>query len=139
MSLVEINWYPDHRELRKFGVISLVASVLIALLLYMLKGLGFQWLALICGIGLIIFVSSIICFKATRIIYLGLVLVTLPIGLVVSFLLLSTFYFLLLTPLGLIFRLTGRDVLCRKFDPKAKSYWVSRRPPDSIDRYFHQF
>jgi len=139
MSLVEINWNPNHKELCKFGMISLIASVLIALLLYMLKGLGFQWLAIICGIGLIIFISSIICFKATRIIYLGFILVTLPIGLVISFTLLAIFYFLLLTPLGLIFRLIGRDVLGRRFDSKSESYWIPRRPPDSLDRYFHQF
>ena len=139
MSLVEVNWNPEHKELRKFGLISLIASGLIALLLYVLKGPGFYWLAIICGIGLIIFVSSFICLKATRIIYLGLILVTLPIGFVVSFLLLSIFYFLLLTPLGLIFRIIGRDALNRKLDTKAESYWVPRQPPDILDRYFHQF
>lgn len=139
MSLIEVNWNPNPKELRKFGFISLVASALISLLLFLLKGLGFQWLAIICGIGLIIFVSSIISFKATRIIDLGLILVTLPIGFVVSFALLAIFYFLLLTPLGLLFRLMGRDVLGRKFDSTVESYWVIRRPPDSLDRYFHQF
>jgi hypothetical protein len=139
MLLVEINWNPKHKELRKFGIVSLIASAIIALLLYLLKGAGFQWSAIICGIGLIIFVSSIISFRTTRMIYLALILVTMPIGLVVSFLLLSIFYFLLLTPLGLIFRLIGRDVLCRKFDSTAESYWVPRRLPESLDRYFHQF
>jgi hypothetical protein len=139
MSLIEINWNPNHKELRKFGIISLIASVLIALLLYMLRGIGFQWLAIICGIGLIIFVSSIISFKATRIICLGLILVTMPIGFVVSFLLLAIFYFLLLTPLGLIFRLMGRDALGRRFDSTIESYWSPRRSPDDLDRYFHQF
>ena len=139
MSLVEINWNPEHKELRRFGLISLIASVLIALLLYVLKRPGFYWLAMICGIGFIIFVSSIISFKAARVIYLGFILVTMPIGFAVSFLLLSIFYFLLLTPLGLIFRLMGRDALCRKFDSTMESYWIRRRPPDSLDRYFHQF
>jgi hypothetical protein len=139
MSLIEINRNPTYRELRKFGIFSVIASAIIALLLYLLKGLGFQWLAILCGIGLIIFVSSIISFKVTRIIYLGLILVTMPIGFVVSFLLMAIFYFLLLMPLGLIFRLIGRDVLGRKFDSTAKSYWVPRRPPESLERYFHQF
>ena len=129
MSLIEINWNPNHKELHKFGIISLIASVLIALLLYVLKGLGIQWMAVIFFVGFIIFVSSMISLKVTRGIYLGLILVTMPIGLVVSFTLMATFYFLLLTPLGLLFRLMGRDSLGRKFDSNTNSYWISRRPP----------
>ena len=139
MSLIEINWNPEHKELRKFGIISVIASVLIALLLYLLKGPGIRWMAIIIAAGLFIFLSSMISFKLTRVIYLGLILVTMPIGLVVSFTLLAIFYFLLLTPLGLIFRLMGRDALGRKFDSTIESYWAPRRPPDNLDRYFHQF
>jgi hypothetical protein len=139
MSLIKINWYPGPKELRNFGTISLIASTLIAILLYVLKGLGIQWTAIIFAIGFIIFLSSVISVKLTRMIYLGLILVTLPIGLAVSFTLLAAFYFLLLAPLGLFFRLIGRDPLRRKFDSTADSYWLTRRPPDKLDRYFHQF
>ena len=139
MSLIEINWSPSRKQLRKFGIISLIASVLISLLLYVLKGLGIQWAAIIFFVGLVIFLSSLISFKLTRGIYLGLIVVTMPIGWMVSFTLLAIFYFLLLTPVGLLFRLMGRDVLGRKFDSAADSYWLIRRPPDSLDRYFHQF
>ncbi len=139
MSLVEINWYPKRKELRNFGIIALIASAVISLLLYMLKGLEVQWVLIICGVGFIIFLSSIISAKLSRIIYLGLTLVTLPIGWIISFILLAVFYFLLIMPIGFIFRLMGRDQLCRKFDSGVDSYWLPRRPPDSNDRYFHQF
>jgi hypothetical protein len=52
---------------------------------------------------------------------------------------LAAFYFLLLAPLGLFFRLIGRDPLCRKFDSNANSYWLSRQPPKGPEQYFHQF
>ena len=139
MSLMKINWSPNHKELRKFGIISLIASALIALLLYVPRGLGIQWAAAICFVGLVIFISSMISLKVTRGIYLGLILLTMPIGLVVSFTLMAIFYFLLLTPLGLIFRLIGRDSLGSKFDSNTNSYWIVRRPPENLDRYFHQF
>jgi hypothetical protein len=64
---------------------------------------------------------------------------TLPIGLVVSFVMLGLFYFLLITPLGLVFRLLGRDPLHRRFDPKAETYWVEHQPADRPERYFQQF
>lgn len=139
MSMIEINWHPKRKELRNFGIIALIALALISLLLYLLKGLGIQWIAILNSLGLTIFLSSIISAKLTRMIYLGLTLVTLPIGWVVSFLLLAIFYFLLITPLALIFRMAGRDSLNRTFDSTTDSYWLRRTGPDKMDRYFHQF
>ncbi|MDD5327725.1 MAG: hypothetical protein PHY02_07925 [Phycisphaerae bacterium] len=139
MSLVEINWNPNRKDLRGFAIAALVASAVVSLLLYVFKGLAVQWGVIIFAVGFIVFLSSFICPKITRMVYLGLILVTFPIGYVISFILLATFYFLLLMPLGLFFRLIGRDALCRKFDLNAKSYWLSRQSPKKLDRYFHQF
>jgi hypothetical protein len=139
MSMIEINWRPGRKELRNFATVALIASVIVSLLLYVLKGLAVQWVTLILAAGFITFLSSFICLKITRIIYLGLILLTFPIGYAVSFILLAAFYFLLLTPLSLFFRLIGRDILCRKFDSNAESYWLSRQPPKNLDNYFHQF
>lgn len=139
MALIEINWHPSRKELRNFGVISLIASVVLSLLLYTFKGLGIQWVVFVVGAGLIIFLSGMISVTLTRVIYLGLTLVTIPIGLAVSFLLMAAFYFLLLTPLGLFFRLIGRDPLRRKFDSGTKSYWLTHQSHNSPERYFRQF
>jgi hypothetical protein len=139
MSLVEIDWHPKRKQLRNFGKIALLITAIISLLLYVIKGVSIPWALVIFAVGLIIFLSSIISLRLTREIYVVLTAVTFPIGLVVSFMLLSAFYFLLLAPLGLLFRLTGRDVLGRKFDPTAESYWQQRKPPESSERYFHQF
>ena len=139
MSLIKINWNPGHKELSSFGKIALIASALVSILLYLLKGLGFKWVLIILGIGFGIFLSSLVCLKLTRMIYIGLTALTLPIGFVVSFILLAAFYFFLLTPLALFFRLIGRDTLQRKFDSAAKSYWGTRSPPQGLDRYFQQF
>ncbi len=139
MSLVEINWYPNRKQLQNFGIIALVASAIICLLLYLLKGIAIQWALAIFAAGFIIFLGSMISLRLTRMIYVCLVAVTFPIGLVVSFTLLMAFYFLLFTPLGFIFRLMGRDPLRRKFDPTADSYWLQRNTPENPERYFQQF
>lgn len=139
MSLVEINWHPENKELRNFAIAALIASVLVPVLLYVIKGMAIKWGAIIFAVGIIIFLSSFICIKITRIIYLALISVTFPIGYVVSFILLAAFYFLLLMPLGLFFRLIGRDPLCRKFNPDAKSYWLTHRSSNSLEQYFHQY
>lgn len=139
MSMIEINWNPTRKDLRIFGIAALIASIIISLVLYLFKGIELQWISILIAVGFLIFLSSVISVKVTRMIYLGLSLVTLPIGWVLSFIMLAVFYYLIVTPIGLIFHLTGRDPLHRKFDSKAKSYWIKRKSPDTLDRYFHQF
>jgi hypothetical protein len=136
---MEINWNPADKDLRNFGRIAIIASVLVAVLLYITNSLELKWCVIIIGIGLICFLSSILSITLIRWIYLGLTLITFPIGIAVSFVLLAMFYYLLLTPIGLLFRLMKRDSLQRKFDPDAKSYWIARKLPDNLKHYFNQF
>jgi len=62
--------------------------------------------------------------------------VTSPVAAVVSFILLGAIFYGVLTPLGLLFRLTGRDPLDRCFRSDQDSYWqdkpaaeIRRSPP----------
>lgn len=48
---------------------------------------------------------------------------------VMSPLLLGVVFFLVVTPIGLLIRLTGQSPLRLRFDPAASSYWIARRPP----------
>lgn len=139
MSIIEIDYNPSRKKLRDFGIIALVASIILSLFFYFFKHIAVHWILVIICIGLFIFISSLISAKLTRLIYLGLTFLTYPIGLVVSFLVMTIFYFLIVTPVGLVFKLAGKDPLHRKFDYEAKSYWLKRQSPDKLDRYFHQF
>lgn len=139
MSLIEINWNPADKDLRNFGRTAIIASVLAGVLLYITNSLGLKWCVIIAGIGFVCFLSSILSLTLTRLIYLGLTLITHPVGIAVSTVLLALFYYLLLTPIGLIFRLMRRDSLRRKFEREAKSYWIVRKLPDKLNRYFNQF
>ena len=44
------------------------------------------------------------------------------------------------TPIGIVMRLAGKNLLNRRYDPAAKSYWIPRDPPgpapDSIRNQF---
>jgi hypothetical protein len=137
--LIEIEWHPTDRQLRVFGVSGLLASIAAALVLHFVWGAAVLWTMVVVAAGAAIFLCSRISPAATRFLYVGLTLVGMPIGLVVNFILLAVFYFLLLTPLALVFRLIGRDPLCRKFDAAAESYWVPHKASEDTERYFHQF
>ena len=54
-------------------------------------------------------------------------------------LLLSLFYYLVITPVGVVMRLFGRDPLDRKWASEQKSYWITRDEQRSHDHYEHQF
>ena len=62
-----------------------------------------------------------------------------PIGWTVSHLLLAVIYYGVITPIGLLMRLLGRDPLQCRFDSAASSYWIQRKQNSDTDRYFRQF
>ncbi len=137
--LVTINWNPTQKKLRSFGKVSLVMLAVIAGLFWKLKGLPPPYALCICAAGALIFLLSLISAKLVKPVYITLQVATYPIGLVVSFFIMAVFYYLILTPVGLFFRLIGRDLLNRKFDRRASTYWIRHNPPDSVRRYFNQF
>jgi hypothetical protein len=61
-------------------------------------------------------------------------------GRVVSPIALGILFYGVLTPLGALLRLTGKDPLRLKRDPEASSYWIPRQPPgpppDSMTNQF---
>ena len=61
-----------------------------------------------------------------------------PIGWVVSRVLLALAYFAVFAPLGLVFRLIGRDALARRRRPEGPTYWTIRDQPTDPERYLRQ-
>jgi hypothetical protein len=47
----------------------------------------------------------------------------------VSPVVLGLIYYATVTPLGVMMRLVGKTPLPLRFDPRATSYWIERRPP----------
>jgi hypothetical protein len=61
-------------------------------------------------------------------------------GKVISPVALGILFYVVLTPLGAMMRLAGKDPLRRKLDPAGQSYWLPRKPPgppaDSMTNQF---
>lgn len=59
---------------------------------------------------------------------------------IVSPLVLGIMFFGVITPMGLVMRLMGKDLLRLRADPNASSYWIRRTPPGPARGSFkHQF
>ena len=73
-----------------------------------------------------------------RFIYVAMSLLTMPIGAAVSFAVLLTLFYVVLTPTGWILRMLGRDPL-RAQSRNKNSNWVECDASHDVDRYFRQF
>jgi MFS family permease len=145
--MIEINLRPEERILRQFGFIALGGFLLLAVLawtesLLFSFGLGGARLSVtigLAGIGILAALVSLVYPKANRPLYVGLVLVAYPIGFVLSYVIMAALFYLMITPVGLLFRLIGRDPMHRRFEPEAETYWVDARAGRSRESYFRQF
>ena len=68
--------------------------------------------------------------------YRGGMTISFHIGQVIGKILLILFFFLFVTPLGLLLRLFGKDLLLIKKNPDNKSYWHPARNNREFDRMF---
>ena len=60
------------------------------------------------------------------------------VGWLVGRLLLAVNFYCVLSPLGILLRLLGRDPLGRRLDPSCQSYWTAKPAPAGIRSYFRQ-
>lgn len=135
MKLVEMNWQPSDRELKQFGLISLVAFPL----------LGWMWgassvvLTILAVIGAVLASLGFVVPAALKPVYIGLCLLTMPIGMVVGELMMAIVFYGVFLPIGLVFRLMGRDALQLQLDRQAPSYWQAKKRPTGAASYFQQW
>ena len=62
------------------------------------------------------------------------------IGTIVNAILMTIIFYLIFAPVGLFLRLIGKDLLNRKMDAQAKSYWILRDTKlTNRSRYTQQF
>ena len=87
------------------------------------------------GIGLLGLIKP----PALRWLFVGWMVIAFPIGWTISQLMLGLMYYGILTPVGVLFRLRGRDLLRRKPAPMQSSFWMPKEMPQDVRRYFRQF
>ena len=134
MKLVELNWDPTDRQLRQFGTVALVALPLLG----WLWGAGLSMIGWLAGIGALLLLVGLTVPRALRPLYATLALLAIPIGLVVGELVLLLIYFGVFLPIGLVFRLIGRDRLNLRSAPSAVTYWQKKKRPAGPASYYHQ-
>lgn len=135
MALVEINWKPTPRELRKFGVTMIVGFAILGGLAYWRDHptLALVFACIGAGAGLLGLTGT----RLALLVYLPWMAIAFVLGNIMSRVLVAVFFFGLITPMGLVMRLFGRDKLQRK--NKRASYWDDLPRSTDRARYERQF
>lgn len=134
MSLVEINWYPTPRQVRQFGLLCIAGLPAIG----WASSASATTLVILATTGMLLAAAAVVLPKLIAPLFIGLMLITVPIGLVVGELAMLLIYIVVFLPIGLTFRLLGRDRLELRFNRAQASYWKPKLQPRSVASYYRQ-
>lgn len=145
--MLTVNFSPVPSELRKFGFVCFVVFSILGAFIFWRKGVwgiplgeaSVPSAAFLWGVGVLSAVFSLFSPIANRPLYVGLVVVTYPIGWTVSHVVLLFLFYGLITPVGLVCRLLRRDPLRRRFRPEAETYWERYRRRRDKSSYLRQY
>lgn len=138
----DTDWNPDTDARRKFARSLMIGFPIIAAIMALAgrfsSGLwkpGFLWLAIIgFACGAIFWVIP----QIAKPFYLVWYFAACCIGIVMSNLLLTLFYYIVITPTGIVMRCLGNDPM-RRHKKAGSSHWLPAEKPLDSSRYFRQF
>jgi hypothetical protein len=142
--MIKIDFKPPVAQLKSFGFFALFGfSLMATVVMWKFTDWQLHWSVYsLFGLAVLCPLLSLIAPTANRPIYLTLMVVALPIGLVVSAVVLRLLYYGMFTPMALWFKLRGRDAMDRQLDPDAESYWKDHRDqanPRSASSYLRLY
>ena len=111
--MIEIDFNPDERTLRQFGFIALVGFGIVAALawtesLVFAFGLGDARATVagaFLGLGVLACLVGLAHPKANRPLFVGLAILAFPIGFVLSYLIMTSLFYAIIMPIGVVMRL----------------------------------
>jgi uncharacterized membrane protein YccC len=127
----------DTPDLRKFGLLVGGALCTFGLLLLLRHKTNYPYLF---WPGAVLIAFGAVWPRALKYPYIAWMTVAFVLGFVVSQVILTLFFFLFVTPIGLVARLFGKDFLNRKHDLQATTYWIpseaKAKTPENYERQF---
>ena len=135
--MIAIQWNPSTKQLRQFAGIWFPAFC--GLVGWSIGQKTGHWSEVEIGWVLagLLSVGGLVLPVLIRPIFVGLILLTFPIGWVVSHLLLGLIFYGVVTPIGLILRISGHDPLQLK-KPSGNSVWKTSVGKTDATRYLRQ-
>jgi hypothetical protein len=123
------------RDLRKFGLLVGGVFCLLGLWFY-LRHKPFYWWMLVPGVPLITLGAFLP--RSLKWIYVGWMTLATLMGMVVSTILLTLLFYVVVAPVGLFARAVGKDFLSLKLKPDATTYWIVRDVSRPKEKHEHE-
>lgn len=129
----------DTKGLRQFGLI--LGGILCVLFGFLLPWL-WNWDSVpnwvFIGTGIATIIWALLAPDSMKRLYYGWMRIALLIGNTINGIILAIVFFVVITPMGLVMRMLGKDPLRRKIDEQAISYRVASkaRPKNHMERPF---
>ena len=138
MQWSDISFTPSARMLRQFAGLLMLVCAGFAAYYGLARDQGGLALV-IAGVGAVVGPLGLLAPRTIRPLFVAWMVVAFPIGWTVSRLLLALVFYGLFTPLGLVFRLIGRDPLQRTHRTSRTTYWTPKTQPTDMRQYLRQF
>lgn len=127
----------DKRSLRKFGVTMGIAFFVISALIFVKHRHGFTPGLAVSGV---FFAVGLFTPHLLRPVYISWMKFAYVLGWVNTRIILLLVFFLIFTPIGLVLKLLGKDLLDRKIEKDKETYWHQKDKqafdPRSFERLF---
>lgn len=142
MSLIQVNWNPGPRELRTFGAVVFGGFALLgSCYSFWPREWGpernFTAATVFFGLALLIGGTGLTGTRVALPFYRAWLGIAWLLGNVMSRVMLGFVFLLVVTPLGLVMRMTGRDAL--QLRRRSDTYWREIAPTEDVARYERQF
>lgn len=145
--MVEINFNPDRSTLRNFGFIAFFGFGMLAtmawtesfLFSFGLGGSRTVVTGVFAVLGIYSLLAGLVYPPANRPIFVGLSIITFPIGFVLSYTIMAVLFFGVFGLIATLMRIFRYDPMTRRRDADAVSYWNDARPARPGSDYFKQY
>ncbi len=135
--MTEVDWNPEPRQLRVFAATGLAIIFAIGVALWLGGGTTLTG-AILLGILAAAGVAGLVHPQSLRLVYVLSATLTAPIGWALSHLVIAVLFYLVITPVGLLMRASGRDPMELRKRRDDTSCWRKKSQPSGIDTYLRQ-
>lgn len=134
-SVHELSTNP--RALRQFAAAWLLFLLGVAAHQWFMRGHHTAGLVL-AAVAVVVGVPGLIRPTSIRWIFAAAMALAFPVGWVISQLVVVLIFYVVITPVALFFKMTRRDLLCRKPGPDRQTFWTPKPTPTDMRSYFRQ-
>lgn len=131
----------DKSEQRKFGLVVGAAFILLGLIRWAFHGFDMAALpSILWTLGAVLMILGAIAPLLLKPVFIAWIKLAEVLNFIMTHVLLTIIFYLIITPIRLVFVVSKEDSMRRKWLPDGKTYWEeAEEQPEEFDRYRQQF